>query len=146
MSDDAATAIFHSNRYTAQSACEHCQGVIRHETWCITVHRAVYYAYEIVADPSKLTIGDAIILHSLGVAWGAIGVEASARRSRRRSLSRLSFPVSGLQRLKTRNSKLLTCTSKLLVKLFGRTVVDGEVGGRPSAILLRVCEEGREGL
>jgi hypothetical protein len=29
----------------------------------------VLYAYEIVADPSKLTIGDALMLHALGVAW-----------------------------------------------------------------------------
>lgn len=69
MSDNIET-LFHRNRYTAQSACEHCQGIIRHESWCITVDRMVYYAYEIVADPSKLTVGDAIILHSLGVAWG----------------------------------------------------------------------------
>ncbi len=71
MSDDTATAVFHSNRYTAQSACEHCQGVIRHERWCIIVDRTVYYAYEIVADAGKLTVGDSIILHSLGVAWSA---------------------------------------------------------------------------
>ncbi|MGA8623018.1 MAG: hypothetical protein WB660_31400 [Candidatus Sulfotelmatobacter sp.] len=71
MSEDAATAVFHSNRYTAQSTCEHCQGVIRHEPWCITVDQTVYYAYEIVADASKLTVGDSIILHSLSVAWSA---------------------------------------------------------------------------
>lgn len=29
----------------------------------------VYYAYQIVADPSKLTLGDSLILHSLGVTW-----------------------------------------------------------------------------
>jgi hypothetical protein len=29
----------------------------------------VLYAYEIVADPSKLTIGDALVLHALCVAW-----------------------------------------------------------------------------
>ena len=69
MSDKIATSVFHSNRYAAQSACEHCQGIIRHEPWCITVDRTVYYAYQIVADPRKLTVGDAIILHSLGVAW-----------------------------------------------------------------------------
>ncbi len=70
MFDNVATAIFHSNRYTAQSACEHCGGIIRHEPWCITADQNVYYAYEIVADPDKLTAGDAIILHSLGVTWG----------------------------------------------------------------------------
>ena len=25
----------HSNQYSADSACEHCDGVIRHEPWCI---------------------------------------------------------------------------------------------------------------
>jgi hypothetical protein len=70
MSDERAT-IFHSNRYHAQAACEHCEGVIRHEPWCITLHPLVFYAYQIVADPSKLSVGDAIILHSLGVIWGA---------------------------------------------------------------------------
>jgi hypothetical protein len=70
MSENRATAVFHSNRYTAQSSCEHCAGIIRHECWCITIDHAVYYAYEIVTDPSKLTIGDSLILHSLGVLWG----------------------------------------------------------------------------
>ena len=71
MSDNPITSVFHSNHYTARSACEHCQGISRHEPWCITVDRTVYYAYEIVADPSRLTIGDAIILHSLGVLWAS---------------------------------------------------------------------------
>ena len=26
----------HSNQYSADSACGHCDGVIRHEAWCIT--------------------------------------------------------------------------------------------------------------
>jgi hypothetical protein len=67
---DNTSAIYHSNRYNAQAACEHCEGIIRPEPWCITIHPAVYYAYQIVADPSKLTLGDALILHSLGVIWG----------------------------------------------------------------------------
>jgi hypothetical protein len=66
---DNTSAIYHSNRYNAQAACEHCEGIIRHEPWCITIHPAVFYAYQIVADPSKLTLGDALILHSLGVIW-----------------------------------------------------------------------------
>lgn len=69
MSDNRST-IFHSNRYHAQAACEHCRGIIRHEPWCITLHPMVYYAYQIVADPGKLTVGDSLILHSLGVIWG----------------------------------------------------------------------------
>jgi hypothetical protein len=71
MSDNSTTTVFHSNRYTAQSACEHCQGIIRHERWCITVDRTVYYANEIVVDPSKLTIGDVLVLRALGVIWGS---------------------------------------------------------------------------
>jgi hypothetical protein len=68
VSDDLQTTW--SNRYNAQLACEHCSGIIRHEAWCITLDPVVYYAYQMVADPSKLTIGDVLILHSLGVIWG----------------------------------------------------------------------------
>jgi hypothetical protein len=67
---DNNLAILHSNRYNEQSACPHCEGVVRHEPRCITLHPAVYYAYQIIADPSKLSVGDALILHSLGVIWG----------------------------------------------------------------------------
>jgi len=70
MSDSAPTSQFHSKRFHAKAACEHCAGVIRHEPWCITRDPVVYYAYQIVADPSKLTPGDALILHSLGATWG----------------------------------------------------------------------------
>jgi glycerol-3-phosphate cytidylyltransferase-like family protein len=63
-------ASYHSNRYNAQSACQHCEGVIRHERWCLTLNPVVHYACEIVVYPDKLTIGDAIILHSQGVLWG----------------------------------------------------------------------------
>ena len=62
-------ARFHSNLYCAQSACEHCSGVIRHESWCITVNPVVYYAYEAVLDADKLSMGDVLALHSLGVQW-----------------------------------------------------------------------------
>lgn len=68
MSENTHT-LYHSNRYNAQAACEHCEGIIRHESWCITVDPVVYYAYQVVADPGKLTAGDALILHSLGVTW-----------------------------------------------------------------------------
>jgi hypothetical protein len=61
---------YHSNRYHADAACEHCQGIIRHERWCISFDAEVHYAYEIVADPTRLTFGDILILHSLGVIWG----------------------------------------------------------------------------
>ena len=64
-----APARFHSNRYNAQSACEHCSGVIRHESWCITVNPVVYYAFEAVLDAGKLSVGDVLALRSLGVLW-----------------------------------------------------------------------------
>ena len=80
MADNSAT-IFHSNRYNAQAACQHCDGVIRHEPWCVTLHPAVHYAYQIVADPSKLTIGDTLILHSLGVIWGANACRGNCERN-----------------------------------------------------------------
>jgi hypothetical protein len=64
------SASYHSNGYNAQSACEHCEGIISHEGWCQTLNPVVYYARTIVACPDQLTIGDAIILHSLGVLWG----------------------------------------------------------------------------
>jgi hypothetical protein len=61
---------YHSNRYHADATCEHCQGIIRHERWCIAFDAEVYYAYQIVADPTRLTFSDILILHSLGVIWG----------------------------------------------------------------------------
>ena len=60
---------YHSNQYTANSACEHCGGVVRHERWCITRDAVVQYAYKVVLEPEKLTTIDQLILHALGVAW-----------------------------------------------------------------------------
>jgi len=65
----AECAIFHSNRYHAGEACEHCAGVIRHESWCLTRSALVRYAYEIVFDSNILTLADRLILHALGVNW-----------------------------------------------------------------------------
>jgi len=79
MSDRAPAAKFHSNRYSADAACEHCQGIIRHESWCITRDPVVYYAYQIVVDPGQLTPGDALILHSLGVTWEAKACRGSCK-------------------------------------------------------------------
>jgi hypothetical protein len=61
----------HSNRYSADSACGHCDGVIRHEPWCITQNPDVHYAYEVALNPSYLSPGDHLILHALGAAWTA---------------------------------------------------------------------------
>lgn len=62
----------HHNRHNSGTACLHCQGIIDHEPWCVTRAPKVSYAYEIVAESSKLTLGDALILHSLGVTWADV--------------------------------------------------------------------------
>jgi len=69
MVDQASRGWFHSNRYSAQDACEDCGGAPRHEPWCPTLNPAVSYAYQIVVDSTVLSVGDALILHSLGAAW-----------------------------------------------------------------------------
>lgn len=70
MANNTPAAWYHSNRYNAQSACPHCKGIVRHESWCITMDATVGYAYEIVRNPARLSQGDELILHSLGVSWG----------------------------------------------------------------------------
>jgi hypothetical protein len=59
----------HSNQYSADSACAHCEGVIRHESWCPAQNANVLYAYQAVSEPHLLSLGDQLILHALGVAW-----------------------------------------------------------------------------
>ncbi len=44
MSDNSTTTFCHSNQYHAQAACEHCEGIVRHEPCCITLDPVVYYA------------------------------------------------------------------------------------------------------
>ncbi len=63
--------LIHSNRYSAASACGHCDGVIRHEPWCKTQNTSVHYAYLIVTVPAHLSVEDCLILHALGAAWTA---------------------------------------------------------------------------
>ena len=70
MASSGPSTWFHSNRYNAAAECEHCHGIVRHDSWCITMDATVSYAYEIVGDPAKLAPGDTLILHSLGVLWG----------------------------------------------------------------------------
>ena len=64
-----STRWYHSNRYSADSACEHCAGVVRHQPWCITQNATVAYAYAAVLNPDELTPGDKLILHALGTTW-----------------------------------------------------------------------------
>jgi hypothetical protein len=60
---------YHSNQYSAQTACEHCGGIVRHEKWCITCDAVVRYAYSVVLELESLTSFDRLILHALGVSW-----------------------------------------------------------------------------
>jgi hypothetical protein len=69
----------HSNQYSADSACGHCDGVIRHQPWCITQNACVQYAYQAVSDPGHLSPGDHLILHALGAAWTAKGILSKLR-------------------------------------------------------------------
>jgi hypothetical protein len=81
MVNSSSSTWHHIKQYTAEAACDHCGKILQHEGWCITLNPFVQYAYEIILDPHKLTIGDAIILHSLGVTWVPV-----APRVRRTSL------------------------------------------------------------
>jgi glycerol-3-phosphate cytidylyltransferase-like family protein len=58
--------LIHSNRYSAASACRHCDGVIRHEPWCITQNTNVHFAYQLIADPAHLSVEDRLIRHRKG--------------------------------------------------------------------------------
>jgi hypothetical protein len=69
MPTQEATTWRHSNKSSAEVACEHCEGVVRHEPWCITRSPEVLYAYGAVLDADKLTEGDRLALHALGVTW-----------------------------------------------------------------------------
>lgn len=68
MSEYQQTESAHAN-HEQHSVCDHCGGLATHETWCITCNIVVRYAYGIVLDTRRLTLGDVIILHALGVQW-----------------------------------------------------------------------------
>jgi hypothetical protein len=63
------TPSFTATATTPRLACEHCAGLIRHESWCITRNGYVFHASEVVFDPAKLHLTDRLILHALGVKW-----------------------------------------------------------------------------
>jgi hypothetical protein len=60
---------YHSNQYSADSKCEHCAGVVRHETWCVTQNPLVAYAYLTAKGSAPLSEQDTLILHALGATW-----------------------------------------------------------------------------
>jgi len=59
----------HSNVYSAASACQHCDGVIRHEKWCCVINSVVRYAQGAAFRAECLTADDELRLHALGVCW-----------------------------------------------------------------------------
>ena len=61
-----------SNSCSAPSPCAFCEGVFQHAAWCASRDPGASYAYQIVVDASKITPGDSLILHSLGVAWAGV--------------------------------------------------------------------------
>ncbi len=61
----------HENQYSADSACAHCEGIIRHEPWCLTQSADVRYAFQVALYPNHLSLQDHLILHALGVTWDA---------------------------------------------------------------------------
>jgi hypothetical protein len=69
----------HSNQYSANSVCGHCDGVLRHESWCITQNASVQYAYQVISDPSHLSLEDRLTLHALGAAWIAKRISPRTR-------------------------------------------------------------------
>lgn len=83
MSSSSSAKLYHANRYTAESACAHCHGIVRHEGWCITRNAAVYEAYECVLDDSKLPERDRLILHALGVSWKNLQCQGLCRPAER---------------------------------------------------------------
>ena len=72
--------LHHSNQYSVESACDYCEGVIRHESWCATQSATVHYAFQAVLDSNKLSLGDELMLHGLGVVWATEKVQAKRRR------------------------------------------------------------------
>jgi hypothetical protein len=80
----------YSNQYIAGSACEYCDGVIRHQPWCVTQSPDVHYAFQAVSDPGTLSLGDSLILHALGVVWTPEGGHARRGTAILRDQSELS--------------------------------------------------------
>ena len=61
--------IYISNKYHAAAACEHCEGIIRHARWCITVNVNVLYSYKCVLDAANMSAKDHEWLNEMGVLW-----------------------------------------------------------------------------
>ena len=80
MSTRQQTELSRTNQLTAGPACDHCAGVTSHETWCISCNALVRYAYGVVLDDGRLTLGDELTLHALGARWTAEPSKGDIRR------------------------------------------------------------------
>lgn len=80
MSVQNRLASSHSNEYSADSGCGHCDGIICHEPWCITQNASVQYAYQAVSGTGQLNQEDHLILHALGAAWTGQGSLSELRQ------------------------------------------------------------------
>jgi len=59
--------IWHSNKYSLESSCEFCDGLVVHASWCIEKNRNVLDAYKMVFDGPEED--DEIRLRALGIHW-----------------------------------------------------------------------------
>ncbi len=64
-----ANSVYNSKQSNSPFACALCEGTFSHEAWCASRDPGASYPYQIVVDASKMTMGDTLILHSLGVTW-----------------------------------------------------------------------------
>jgi len=69
MNNSNPASTHNSNSCSAPTPCAFCEGIFQHAAWCASRDPGASYAYQIVVDASKITTGDSLILHSLGVAW-----------------------------------------------------------------------------
>ena len=65
---DNLDSILYTKRHS-DAECKYCHSIFDHAPWCATQNSTVLYAYQIVAESSRLTEGDSLVLHSLGVKW-----------------------------------------------------------------------------
>jgi len=48
------TVLRHEGQYRAASACAHCEGIVRHEPWCLTQNADVRYAFQVAFASQSL--------------------------------------------------------------------------------------------
>ena len=72
MNDTNSASTCNGNSCSVPSPCAFCEGIFQHAAWCVSRDPGASYAYQIVVDASKITPGDSLILHSLGVAWDGV--------------------------------------------------------------------------